>query len=292
MANNKVLILGGSGLLGSSLIPFLKNEGYAVTSIGRSKNEDYVLDLTNQVELSRILIDIRPGYVINLVAATDVDACESDVAMAFKLNSLVPSVVSKAIADCFHQQPYFIQISTDQVYQGNGKNKEGNVCPVNVYGLTKYIGESMIKTSNSGILRTNFFGRSVAHARVSFSDWLVDSFEKKKKITLFQDVRFNALHISSVCSIIHKMMLKKMTGVFNAGCRDGLTKAEFAILLAEHLNLSTEFARIGFLAEMKLKARRPLDMTMDVSKIEEALDIVCPSMSDEIKKASKEYLNA
>jgi hypothetical protein len=42
---------------------------------------------------------------------------------------------------------------------------------------------------------------------------------------------------------------------------------------------------------MKFKARRPLDMTMQVDKLERALGIICPSIGEEIKKTAKEYLN-
>jgi dTDP-4-dehydrorhamnose reductase len=287
----KVLILGGSGLLGSSLSSYLKEQGCNVFSLGRSKGGDFIQDPADERLLLKVLNEVSPEYVINLIAATDVDACEIDVAMAFRVNALVPFVVSKVIAENFAHPPYFMQISSDQVYDGSGGHIEDVVSPVNVYGLTKYTGELMIQSPKMSVIRTNFFGKSLSYNKESLSDWAVDLLKKNRHATVFQDVKFSALHMSSLCEIIHKIMVAKLTGIFNVGCRDGISKAEFVLNLAEELNLSTSFVRMGSVSDIRLKASRPLDMRMEVTKLEKALGIVCPYIKDEIKKTAKEYLN-
>jgi dTDP-4-dehydrorhamnose reductase len=287
-----VLILGGSGLLGSSLCCYLKTLDYIVFTLGRSIRESFVLDPTDETLFLKVLNEINPEYVINLIAATDVDYCELNVEMAFRINALVPFVVSKVIAENFEHSPYFIQISTDQVYPGNGNHNEDEVSPVNVYGLTKYTGELMARNLHMSIIRTNFFGKSLSFGKKSFSDWAVDLLQNNKPAILFEDVRFSALHMSSLCEIIHKMMLAKLTGIFNVGCRDGISKAEYILTLAKELKLSTSSVHIGSMLDAKFKARRPLDMTMKIGKLEKALGIDCPSIAEEIKKTTKEYLNA
>ena len=61
--------------------------------------------------------------------------------------------------------------------------------------------------------------------------------------------------------------------------------------LAKALGLPLTFIKIGTSADVDLRARRPLDMSLQVAKLEAALDIKCPNMNDEIEYTAKEYLN-
>jgi dTDP-4-dehydrorhamnose reductase len=185
-----------------------------------------------------------------------------------------------------------VQISTDQVYEGIGNHVEADVAPVNVYGLSKLAGELMMDQGRTAVLRTNFYGRSTLSARPGFSDWVVSSFADRKEITLFKDVRFSALHMSSLFLIIQKALTSKLSGTYNVGCHNGISKADFALALAAELGLPTSSAKVGALSDITLKARRPLDMTLNVRKLEDALGIQCPDIREEISKTAKEYANA
>ncbi len=87
-------------------------------------------------------------------------------------------------------------------------------------------------------------------------------------------------------------MVKRITGTYNAGCRNSISKAEFALNLAKRLNLSTKEVSIEKLNNLTLKAKRPLDMTLDVRKIETALGTSCPDIFDQIELTYQEYRNA
>jgi dTDP-4-dehydrorhamnose reductase len=285
----RVLVFGGNGLLGSRLCPFLSSAGFQVFTAGRSTGLDYALDVLDFDSYKRIFDEIKPDHAINLIAITNVDQCESDIAIAAKINSLVPSLISKAAAASDAKKIHIVQISTDQVYDGTGHHMEAEVAPVNVYGLSKLAGELLTDNACTTVLRTNFYGRSLLNWRLSFSDWLVTSFINRKEFTLIKDVQFSAIHISTLCQIILKAMNSRLNGTYNLGCRNGISKADFALALAKELGLPTSAAKIGLLSDMALKARRPLDMTLKVEKIEAALGIQCPDMFDEIIKTAKEY---
>jgi dTDP-4-dehydrorhamnose reductase len=57
------------------------------------------------------------------------------------------------------------------------------------------------------------------------------------------------------------------------------------------LDINADNLRIGTSADVALKARRPLDMTLDVAKLESILNMSFPTMAEEIKHTAKEYLN-
>ena len=288
MSVSKVLIFGSSGLLGSRLTPYLRSCGYDVVSVGRS-DADYILTNFESNSLESLLKLHKPDCIINLIAATNVDICEKDVPLAVGSNMLVPAALSKAIDTFAPGSCHFIHISTDQVYDGTGEHKEDIICPLNVYGVTKYSGELMIKTPSVTILRTNFFGKSYNSSRVSFSDWVVRSLKNSERVTFFEDVRFSALHMDTLCELLDQIIIRRLTGTYNLGCRNGISKADFAILLAQNLGLSLEKVTIGKSTDLKLPARRPLNMTMDIGRFESVSGLKCPDIFEQINKTAQEY---
>jgi dTDP-4-dehydrorhamnose reductase len=71
-----------------------------------------------------------------------------------------------------------------------------------------------------------------------------------------------------------------------------VSKAEFALSLANKLGLPTRTAKVGTTSDASFKARRPLDMTLNIKLLENTLGIKCPDIYEEITKTANEYLNA
>ena len=291
---SSVIVFGATGLLGASLVPALRARGYTVLAQSRGPGGDLRLDPSDRMAVCAALAIHRPTAVINLVAATDVDKCEAQTELAWQANAgVVAAIVGGILASNNDpaSRPHLVHISTDQVYNGPGPHTEDEVHPINVYGLSKYTGELLAERVGATVLRSNFYGRSRSAGRVSFSDWLVRSLREKTPITVFDDVKFSAIHIDTLCVYIARSIELRPAGTFNAGCRDGISKADFAMALARALGLPTENVRMGTSANADLKARRPLDMTLQVARLEAALDLQCPNMFNEIQHAAKEYLN-
>ena len=72
---------------------------------------------------------------------------------------------------------YIIQISTDQIYEGNGPHKENSSNPMNEYSKSKFEVENVLKKYNSICLRTNFFGKSENTNKLSFSDKIYNTYK-------------------------------------------------------------------------------------------------------------------
>lgn len=289
-----VMVFGASGLLGASLMSVLRARGHNVLAQSRGPGADLLLNPYDRVAVFAALAKYRPAAVINLIAATNVDQCETQTELAWQANAGVVAAITEGILALGNHpasRPHLVHISTDQVYDGPGPHAEDEVHPINVYGLSKYAGELLAERVGATVLRSNFYGRSCAAGRVSFSDWLVRSLREKIPITVFDDVKFSAIHIDTLCDYIERSVELRPAGIFNAGCRDGISKAGFAVALASALGLPTENVRIGTSADVVLKARRPLDMTLQVARFEAALDLQCPNMLNEIQHTAREYLN-
>ena len=288
MKTKKVLVLGAYGFFGTYLCTHLNELDNDVLRHGRHLNADYSIDLTSQLEILNFLKKHKPDVIINLVALTNVDYCEKNPFEAFISNTKIVENISKSIIDC-QFEIRLIHFSTDQVYNGNGSHFENIVNPINVYGITKYFGEKMISSKlNYIILRTNFVARNYLKSN-SFSDWLYKSALNKDKITIFNDIYFNPLHVLTLCDLIsNRIINSKITGTFNLGSNVGMSKSEFAISFMNKLNIKSNF-KVGHSSEFNFIAKRPKDMRTDVSLFENQFKLKLPKFENEIENLYSQY---
>jgi dTDP-4-dehydrorhamnose reductase len=279
--SKKILLTGATGLLGSKLYPFLKQQGFNVVGQGHNTKADVNFDLRNQAATEDILNSVEPQLIINLAALADVDKCEQHIHDAYLLNVKTAENIVGWVKK--HPKVEVIHISTDQIYDGSGPHREEDAMPINVYGLSKYCAEKVFGQVKSTILRTNFFGNGNMAQRGSFSDWLLECFRKQTPIKLFTDVYFSPLSFDTLMMLMLKMIEIPIPGVFNLGSRDGMSKRDFAIELAKVFSLSSDCAQDALVSQLNLKARRPGDMRMDCSLFEKKFNITLPLLKDEIR---------
>ena len=282
-----ILIFGATGLLGSSLIKFLDKKKIKFTTVGR-KNSNIVGNILNYSFLKQTLKSTNPKIIINLVSNTNVDNCENFPKKAFNVNAFFVEKLNKILIKT-KNNCYFIHFSTDQIYNGIGPHKENkNIHNINIYSKSKFDGEKKITYKKSIILRTNFFGKSLIK-KDSFTDWIFKNLNNKKKIKLFYDIKFSPLSIKTICKILILVIKKKITGTYNLGSKNGMSKYEFGLKFAKTLNFKTNLLIKSSVNDKILKAKRPYDMTLNCKKIEKALNINLPSLNKEISLSIKEY---
>lgn len=285
----KLLILGSSGLLGSTLAPFLASRGHDVRTHSFGVGTPYQADLCSPKSATELLERVEPEIIVNLVGLTDVDRCEIQPDHAYQTNVHTVENISGWIK---RKSPscHLIHVSTDQVYDGRSPHVEEYVTLTNYYAFSKYAGELAAANIPSTILRTNFFGRSHCAKRASLTDWLVRSLSKRAYIQVFSDLFFNPLSMATLSEMIELCIRSKPFGVFNLGSRGGTSKADFAFAFAEELALPTHtMTRTPTDQVTFLKTYRPKDMRMNCSKFESTLATALPLLGDEIKRVAKEY---
>jgi len=279
-----ILITGATGLLGASLTACFKAQGIEFLVHGFSKEADYAADLSDRRAAFEMLDVARPDCVINLVALADVDKCEIDPNLAYRTNTRVAENLAEWAAG--RHAARLVHISTDQVYDSPGLNAEDNIVIRNTYAMTKRASElAAINTPGALVLRVNFFGKSRATGRSSFSDMLIDTFKNGKPITLFTDIMFSPLSLKTLSEMIVTAAMSEASGVYNLGSRDGMSKRDFAVALADRLGLSLLSAKDGLSDDFSFKARRPKNMLMDCSRFEKDFNVKLPTLKEEIANA-------
>lgn len=284
-----ILVTGATGLLGSSLTPFLKAHGYATVTHARTGGADFLADLANKDKTFELLTQIQPSVIIHLAGLTSVEFCQERPNAAYLANTLtVENLVNWILqtgSTC-----HLVQISTDQVYDGAGLHTEDQVTLTNNYAFSKYAGELAAARVPSTILRTNFIGRSKVSNRESLTDWVYTSLTGGKHIQVLRDVFFSPLSMATLVEMIQFVIERRPVGIFNLGSHNGMSKADFDFAFAECLRLQTStMSRIDTSEATFLKAYRPKDMRMDSSKFEHMFDIKLPDLQDELERVAREY---
>lgn len=262
----KLLILGGSGFLGSHLTKskVLKQQ-FAITSTYHSnksvKSGFTYLDCTDMDKVEKLLEELQPKIVINCVALTDVDFCQFNPEISLKINQIFPIALSKI---CFARKIKLIQISTDHFESPIliPRTEETEVYSVNYYGAHKLEAENGIIASGckSIILRTNFFG--IHHQGKHLLNWVLNSFRNENQFTGYTNVHFSPLSIEELSLCIQLLIYNNAEGLFNLSSNESISKFEFASLVAEIKNISAANLIPGIFVSDPLKSPRPLYLSL------------------------------
>lgn len=286
----KVLVFGGSGLLGTTLCRKLAHADHTVTAFKRTPDNPCHTEAGILQAFDKALQQAQPDCVINLIAATNVDMCEKDMGHAALLNSFVPHAIGQLCRNHNTRVPHFIQISSDQVYDGVGPHTENITRPINTYALTKLVGEYPALHGDACVLRTNFFGKSETPHRTSFSDWLVNNAKSGTPLNVFDDVYFSPLGLTSLCAAIMRVMDIRLTGLYNLGSQaEGISKAAMARLMLQCTGLDTSILNVVSVNSASLLAPRPKDMRMDSSAFAKATSLPTPTIEQEIQNEAQHY---
>lgn len=286
-----LLILGSSGLLGTTLTRRLRNHGFQVLAASRfSEWADVRFDPTDFTSLCLSLERISPDYVINLVGMTSVDECEANIDLARKIN-VTPNLNLVAARASLGLDFKVLSISTDHVYDSPGDSLEEEIQLRNVYALTKYQSEAALDVGRDMVLRTNFVGKSLTPDRESLTDWLWRRAHTDATSSVIEDVYFSPLSMNTVSDAIVHALGNFTSGIFNLGSTSGMSKAEFDFRFLRLLGFGTS----NFVPLRKAKAEfliapRPSDMRMDSSLFETTFKLPLPDLKDEIPRIAQEYM--
>ena len=278
-----VLILGASGFLGSHLTTLLRNFGdFRITEQSRLQRH-VSIDFTDNDAAYRQLSELNPDFIVNLIAKTDVDDCERNPGEAFFANALLICSLQKYLQN--HKLCKLIQLSTDQVYDSDGMSVEDEVMPINMYGRSKLLGDLLALRSDAMVLRTNFFGPVVKGKNPSgLFEWIIGNMKAGSEILGFREIVFSPVNVFYLCEVISKCIKDHQKGVFNVGSNEPITKYDFCIEVSKLVGVPRGLVKSSRVPNGFFKARRPLNMGLDVSKIEDYFQIKMPNVRDQIQE--------
>jgi dTDP-4-dehydrorhamnose reductase len=269
---NKILILGGSGLVGSRFVELSKQQ----FEVDAPTHND--LDLFNEHEIANFLASSNAEVVLNLVAVTNVDGCEDEKddteGQVYKLNTLMPKNLA---VECKKTGKHLLHISTDYVFDGEKTEspftEEDQVNPVNWYGKTKLLGEQNVIEVDPGftIARIEMPYSSHFEKKKDFARFFLESLQQGKEFKSIEDQNITPIFVDDLVHALQKLSQEKVGGIWHVASSDSITPLEFAkeVAAQTHLN-SDKIVPIKF-ADFNAgrKASRPHHSWMSVKKFEQ-----------------------
>lgn len=286
---SRILITGGSGLLAVNwAIQSSKSHSVVLALHSRKISllniESVNINLESIDEVSQLMRDLSIQVVIHTAALTSVEACEANPLLARHTNAILAQNVSIASAMLGIK---LVHISTDHLFDGakSFENEFAPTRPLNVYASTKAEAEELVQRNCPGalIIRTNFYGYGTSY-RKSFSDLILSSLIAKKHILLFKDVFYTPVLIDVLVDVVHKLISRDASGIFNVVGDERVSKYEFGLCIAKKFSLNQSLIRPILLSEATGLVVRPNDLSLSNKKVSDTLGCTIGVIDDHLSR--------
>ena len=135
-----LLVTGAAGQLGRTLMAQASALGLRVVGVDVAE-----MPLDNRSAIEKVILDVRPSFVMHCGAITNVDGCEAEPLVAYRINGLATAWIAEAAARVDAGLAY---VSTDFVFdgtlQGTPYPVDAAIKPLSVYGASKRLGEEAV----------------------------------------------------------------------------------------------------------------------------------------------------
>ncbi len=272
----KLLITGASGLYGSKLAELAIARNFEVYSCDVQElpvcGNFVKFDVSNKELVNEAFKRVKPDVVVHAATLTDVDKCELNKELAWKINV----EGTKNIADAAKTAGSFlIYISTDYVFNGEkGNYKETDKPdPINYYGLTKLKAEELVKAQDEYFIGrpSVIYGSTPAAGKVNFALWLIDALRKGERVKIVTDQWNTPTLNTNLAEMTLEVIERKLTGTFHLCGATRVSRFQFAELIAEAFDLDKSLIDSVVSSQFKWPAKRPMDSSLDTTKAQRAL---------------------
>ncbi|MDQ3133019.1 MAG: SDR family oxidoreductase [Acidobacteriota bacterium] len=257
----KILVVGGSGMLGHKLVQVLGSQ-FEVWATIRNKFEDFrefqIFDKNklleningeNDPEIEKVINDVNPQVIINAVGIIKQIPTAQDVVETLTINSILPH---KLAAAAKKNNSRFITISTDCVFRGDkGFYREDDISDaIDLYGKSKNLGE--VTTENCLTLRTSIIGRELL-SRHSLVEWFLNN--RGEKVKGFVNAIYSGFPTIIFAGIIADVIINhpKLQGLYHVSSKP-INKYDLLRLINEKYDAGIEIE-----ADEKFKIDRSLN---------------------------------
>lgn len=284
----KCLITGYKGQLGYDIARELKKRGYN-DIVALDKEE---MDITNSVEVMRIILNEKPDVIFHCAAWTAVDKAEECEEAVYNVNVVGTKNIVEA-AEKIDAKMFYI--STDYVFDGTkeGVYETDDIAnPLSVYGKTKYMGEEEVRKYNKHfIVRISWvFGINGAN----FIRTMLRLAETKKELNVVSDQIGSPTYTVDLAKLLVDMSLTEKYGTYHANNDGFCSWAEFADYIFQSNDKEVKVNYVSTEDYLKItgakQAYRPRNSKLSKSKLVENGFEILPSWQNAVDRYSIELI--
>ncbi|MDD5177873.1 MAG: sugar nucleotide-binding protein [Candidatus Nanoarchaeia archaeon] len=250
----RILILGGSGFLGSELVRASKGfETYFTYNSSLIKNRNaFSLDLNNIDNFKSILKKTTPNIIVFCARFEDSEKFKQII-------SLIKNVK-------------FVFMSSDAVFDGKKGNysEKGTPNPLTTYGIKKKEFEDIIKKELDDyiIIRSSYIlGKGEKR-----SAEIIHALKSNEKLRRFNDMYRNPIYVKDLVKIILNLIENNFRGIINTGGEVIITPFSFAKIVANSKNLDKKLIIPVSYRDFENKSLISPDTTLDITKLKSVIN--------------------
>jgi dTDP-4-dehydrorhamnose reductase len=275
----RVLILGGTGMLGHKLVEVL-GDRFETWATVRSCTETHSwydkfrsriiggVEASNLDSVVDALVRTRPDAVINCIGIIKQREEAKDAVMSIKVNSLFPHRLARI---CNASGARMIHVSTDCVFSGIKGNyaEEDAPDPQDLYGRTKLLGE--VTSPGCLTIRTSIIGQGLRRGH-GLVDWIVS--QRGKTVKGFARAIFSGLTTDALGQVIGDVLIlhPHLEGLWHVSS-DPISKYDL-------LRLTNQAMKLGITVEKD--ESDPCDRSLDSSRFRRTTGFLPPAWPDMI----------
>ena len=222
-ANKKIVIYGSNTMAGHVLDDYLsKIEGYEVLVADES-----MLFNNDQLKIIQNSIVDNVDIAINCIRCL-VEESESNLKKAELYNHKFPKYIEKHYK---LTKSRIVHLSTDCVFSGKlgNYNEEHKPDGKSIYSITKASGE--INNHKDVTIRTSYIGPNIGKSSEELFHWFIKL--KNESISGYSNAYWNGVTTLELAKNIHKIIEKKITGIYHLVPNGNLSKYELLLLIKE-----------------------------------------------------------
>lgn len=289
-----ILVTGANGQLGNEIRIISKDmaDRFVFTDVSQVEGQETAfLDITDLAAVRGMVSREKIDVIINCAAYTNVDAAETNAALAEKLNADAPKNLATAMAET---GGLLVHVSTDYVF---GREPYNTPCredqkgtPTGVYGLTKLHGEQHIIASGCRhvIIRTAWlyseFGRNFCKTMLHLTATKPELnvvFDQCGTPTYAYDLA------GAIMTIVGRWSPDDATfpcGVYHYSNEGVCSWYDFTKMIAEYAGRTSCNIRPCHSDEFPSPVTRPAYSVLDKTKIKETFGIGIPYWTESLRR--------
>lgn len=263
----KVLLFGGSGLVGSRILQLLEKDFELIAPTHKD------IDLSNFESVKKNIQEVKPDQILFAAGYTNVDQAQEDREKCFLLNTKVVEVI---VERCKFLSIPLHYLSTDYVFNGKKEDapytEEDKPEPLSVYAESKREGEVVTLDANSknSVLRLIMPYSASYERKLDLARTVLTRLRGNQQIFGVIDQKVNPIFVDDLVLAIKVLLKRGVSGIYHLGASSFTTPFKFASAVAEEFGLDKNLiTQITFAEFSKTRpAKRPQHPWLDTSKFE------------------------
>ena len=256
-----ILVTGASGQLGYDVVEELKKRG-----IENKATYRHDFDITDYFSVIEYIKNVNPCAIIHCAAYTAVDRAEDEPELCYSINVDGTANIAKT---CKELDIKMIYISTDYIFEGNGKDAyevDDRPNPLGVYGKSKLAGENKVKEylNKYFIVRISWvFGKNGNN----FVKTMIKLGKEHDSVNVVSDQIGSPTYTADLAVLLCDMIKTDKYGVYHATNEGYCSWAEFAEEIFKQLNYKVKVNHIKT-EEYPTRAARPKNSKLSKEKLQ------------------------